>query len=597
MRVWSSSLLDTDLAAYAMANIVDGVIKYAIDKQSPEALEEAYKIACDIDDPGLKTQLFERIAECFVKIGCTVLINPRYPAHDADLNSALIPFVRGLEIINNDLKSPQLSLKIAGIIDVIISFSRTSSNPDFVIPLAMYTVEIDNMYERDAMMARIISNLSDDIIHPDSTDPYEIMAYLLQRNEGIKKYPIIISLISRVIQRITSPYAKLTGLCDLLDTAIKTNDSDRSEKIFREICSGMTNLDAEYQKVLILADLATLYSQMDVKIATGCIRRSIRLLDSVEYDKGEIARRQIVIALISLNAADPKEEWLNITFEIVQKITDPVEYIQALISVFGMVRQNKDRCNEFLQSMILASDRIPSPYVKASTLLDIVPLSIKDCENHEIPVTLLKKTEGLTKKINIPSIADTIRDNIAQFYVMLFHKQNDKKYLDSALQISKTIEDDNIRLRKFVELGYSETFEVTPQYIKIKSITEKMIKEGTHPSQVAILERLVRSVADRGKESIIFCDVAIFFKNEGEEKLSRRMIQNAIKEARIIRPLSRRSFVMCDIALKIYSAGCEHAAQEILDYAIDAATNIRESSLRDEVFDELGHAIKVMQEL
>ena len=91
------------------------------------------------------------------------------------------------------------------------------------------------------------------------------------------------------------------------------------------------------------------------------------------------------------------------------------------------------------------------------------------------------------------------------------------------------------------------------------------------------LERLVRTVADRGKESILFCDLAIFFKREGEEKLSRRMIQNAIKEARIIRPLSRRSFVMCDIALKFYSAGCEHAAQEILDYSIDAATNIRQS--------------------
>jgi len=54
---------------------------------------------------------------------------------------------------------------------------------------------------------------------------------------------------------------------------------------------------------------------------------------------------------------------------------------------------------------------------------------------------------------------------------------------------------------------------------------------------------------------------------------------------------------MCDIALKLYAAGCEHAAQEILDYAIDAATNIRQSALRDEVFDELGLAIKVMQEM
>ncbi len=75
------------------------------------------------------------------------------------------------------------------------------------------------------------------------------------------------------------------------------------------------------------------------------------------------------------------------------------------------------------------------------------------------------------------------------------------------------------------------------------------------------------------------------------------MLQNAIKEAGIIRPLSRRSFIMCDIALKTHAAGCEQAAQDILDNAIDAATNIRQSSLRDEVFDELGLAIRIMQEM
>ena len=73
------------------------------------------------------------------------------------------------------------------------------------------------------------------------------------------------------------------------------------------------------------------------------------------------------------------------------------------------------------------------------------------------------------------------------------------------------------------------------------------------------------------------------------------MMHSAIKEARIIRPLSRRAFVMCDIAMKSHSAGCENAAQEVLDCAIDAATNIRQSKLRDEVFEELGLAIKIMQ--
>ncbi len=76
MRAWSSSLLEQELAVYAMANIIDGVIKYAIDKKSPEALEEAYIIARDINDPSLRAQLFERIVESFVRIGCIILREP-----------------------------------------------------------------------------------------------------------------------------------------------------------------------------------------------------------------------------------------------------------------------------------------------------------------------------------------------------------------------------------------------------------------------------------------------------------------------------------------------------------------------------------------
>jgi hypothetical protein len=144
-------------------------------------------------------------------------------------------------------------------------------------------------------------------------------------------------------------------------------------------------------------------------------------------------------------------------------------------------------------------------------------------------------------------------------------------------------------------MGHKESCEGSPQYEKIKALFQKIIEDGAHPNQIASLEKLIRSVADRGKEAILFCDLAVMFRKEGVEKISHRMLQSAIKESRIIRPLSRRAFVMCDIAMKTYASGCERDAQEVLDLAIDAATNIRQSSLRDEVFDELGLAIKLMQ--
>jgi hypothetical protein len=241
-----------------------------------------------------------------------------------------------------------------------------------------------------------------------------------------------------------------------------------------------------------------------------------------------------------------------------------------------------------------AVDRIPSPYEKASALLDIIPLAMQNSDDKN-PVILLKKAEALTRKINIPQIADTIRDNIARMFVALYHKHNKATYLQSAIEVTKSIDNVEIKHRRLTQMGYKDTYELPSHYEKIKTLFEKIIENGAHPNQIASLEKMVRSVSDRGKEAIIFCDLSVLSRKEGKEKIANRMLQSAIREASIIRPLSHRAFVMCDIAMKTHASGSEKASQEVLDLAIDAATNIRQSSLRDEVFEELGLAIKLMQ--
>ena len=596
MKAWSNSLLEKDLVSYAMANIIDGVIKYAIDKQSCDALEEAYLIAGEINDPSLKGQLFERIAECFIKIGCTLLNNASFVSANNDYSIKFSPFERGREIVKNHVKLQQTSLKIAGIIDIIISHSKISNNLDYIVPLAMFALEIENSFERDAMMSRIVSNLSDEIAHPNSTDPYETMAYLLRRNHLAHTSPDIIGLIHRILLLIYDPYVRLTGLCDLADSLTRLRKTHESRQVLEEVVTHLDILTSGYQKVLVLSYLATSFSQIDATIARKYLIQAMQHLDDVEFDKNAPARRQVVHAIVKLNAVNPDIQWFDIALQIVQKIADPVEYTHSLISVYNMVRQDKTRCEDILTNMEAAADKISSPYEKASVLLSIIHLTMQNTEDDR-SLKLLKKTETLTKKINIPSIADTIRNSIAEIYTGFYQKTHERKMLDLAIQITKTIDADEVRLYRLEQMGYTEMYEITPQFVKIKSISERMIKEGIHPNSVATLERLVRTVADRGKEAIFFCYLSIYFKREGQEKLSRKMLQNSIKEARIIRPLSRRAFVMCDIALKVFAAGCEHAAQEILDYAIDAATNIRQSSLRDEVFDELGLAIKIMQRM
>ena len=596
MKDWSGSLLEKKSSSYAMTKIVEGILKYAIDRRSPEALEQAYRIANDIDDPALKNQLFEKIAEHFVKVGCIILKNAAIPIPGNDFEDILYPFERALEIVKQNVKIPQLSLKIAGIIDIILSYSHSSSNPDFIIILTMYSVEIENPFEKDAMMHRIVSNLNNAIAHPDSTDPYEIIAFILQKNEQSKINPKVIELTSRLLQRINNPYVKLSGLCNLANLLIKLENYPRAREILDETCNLLPILPKEYEKILILADLTSLFCHLDKEVAKKCLETGLRKLDSVERDKNSIARKQIVYAIVNLNAVDPKNEWATIATNVALEIDIPVEFVHSLIAVHSMMRGDSTKRKEILARMIEAAENISSPYEKVTTLLDIIPFAVEDCTD-DTPTIILTRAEQLAEKINIQYISDTIRDNVAQVFSLLYLKQNKKEYLSHAIDIAKLISDDELRFNRLVQTGHQELFVIPPSVMKIKIISEKIIDGGSHSNQIAQLERLIRSVADRGKEAVFFCDLAILFKKEGVEKLSRRMMQNAIKEARIIRPLSRRAYVMCDIAMKMSAAGCDKSAQELLDLSIDAATNIRQSSLRDEVFDELGLAIKIIQEM
>jgi tetratricopeptide (TPR) repeat protein len=596
MKAWSASLLDTNLADYAMANIIQGIIKYAAVKISPEALEEAFIIAKEINDPSLRSQLIEHIAECFVKVGCINLRDNKSYITVSDFSSAFYPFERGLAIIKQNHKSPQISLKIAGIIDIIISQSRISDNPDFIIPLALYSNEIENPFERNAMMSRIISNIDDSVHHPDSTDPYEIMVYFLQRNKYAKSVPVVLNLIYSILQKISNPYVRLSGLGNLADSLIKIHDFRHANNIFDSIHKSIPNLPAEYQKVLMLCDLTMLYCRIDREKAKKCLNEALEKLDKVEPDNISIVHRQVVSSIVSIYAIDSDEQWINVALRIITRIVDPIEYIYSLIIVNSIIKEDPARFHDLLRHMIDAIENIHSPYEKAAVILDIIPLTLKHRDIHTSEV-LLKKANALTKKINIQYIADSIRHDIGRIYFELYKKYGDKKNLTNALAVSQSIYSDDIRLELITEIGQEGTYEEPVYYSKIKTLSEKIITEGVSPTQVASLERLVRSIADRGKEALFFCDLALFYKRAGDEKLSRKMLQSAIKEASIIRPLSRRAYIICDIAMKTYAAGFESDSQGLFDHAIDAATNIRQSSIRDEVFEELGLAMKIMQEI
>ena len=592
MRIWSSSFLDAGLVAYAIKNIIEGVIKYATSKQDPDALDEAYRIAQDIEDPSLRLQMCERIAESFVKIGCD-LIQDLSITQTNQVNTTILlkPFKRSLQLLKAEVKKPQISLKIAGMIDIILFSSKKSTGRDYILPLALYSLEIEKPLERNAMMSRIIAKLSEDIVYPDSADPYEVLAYILQNCYRLKSTPETIDLIHRLLDLMHDPFIRLRELCTLADSAFRINDLVLCQKILDEVYLALPSLPAEYQKILILADLTTGFREIDMEKSRLCLHEGLDILRFVEPDRNTLVRRQLVSAIVRTGTLLPEKIRMDLILEIIEKISDPIEYVTALISAYSLEREY--RGENTLHHISEAIARIDSPYDRAILILKIVPLALQNGED-DFALDLLDKAEKLSKSINIQHVADSIRDEIAGILVDFSRRQGDSKYLKKSAEIIALIEDDYLRQYRLAQIGFEDALENSVPHTKIMSILTR-INNGGAPGQIMTLEQTVRSITDRGKRALIYCRLSILSRDKADLKTAKRMLNNAIKESDIIRPLSKRAYIRCDIAIKMYTAGYESVAQDILDDAIDAATNIRQSILRDEVFNELRLAMRVMQ--
>ena len=69
--------------------------------------------------------------------------------------------------------------------------------------------------------------------------------------------------------------------------------------------------------------------------------------------------------------------------------------------------------------------------------------------------------------------------------------------------------------------------------------SNRIINEGHQPSLIMALERIVRSVTDRGKRAFLFCKISIFFRDKVDLKTAKHMLNNAMKETEIIRPFKK----------------------------------------------------------
>jgi hypothetical protein len=597
MRSWSSSLLEKEYAVSAIGKIVQGMIRYALIEKAPYALDEGGLLLETIDDPALRQQLMERIIEAYIRVGCLRLEDSAFTYQSPDFVEEARPFQQALELLKLHTNPSQVSLKIAGAIDIVLQYAERSSTVNFFVPLTLFSLEIENPLERDAMISRIAAGLREIVELLDSTDPYEVLAYLLMRLDQAETSTLVMDLACELNAHIKDPYTRLSGMSTLVDLFVRQGRRERGDELIDAIIDGLEALPHRYQRILILADIATQLVGVDERRAYDCLERAIALLDDVEADRASFVRVQLVLSIVSLHSVNRSPENVPRAMAIVEGIENPEDYIEALIAVSNMVRDDTGSCRNILRLVSRSIEAIPSPYERGTALLNVIPIA-ELCGEHTYVEAFLTEVERSMERINIPFIAAVLKRALVQRLIAIAQRRDAEQYTARAIAIAQGIEDEDVRHETLRRLNQDPTQTVVDSVHAAVLDAKRKVRSGEFSKNlIASIDRTLHAVPDRALQARYYTELFVAAKESGQENLAEKLLRSAINAAEIIRPLSRRVYVLGDMALKVFAAGDELRSSDIMDMAGEAATNIREFRQRDQIFDELAMVIKVMQEL
>lgn len=597
MRAWSTSLLEKEFATGAIGKIVHGMIRYALIEKAPFALDEAHGLLELVEDAALKKQLTERVIEAYIRVGCLRLDESAATYQSPDFLEEARPFQQALALIHEHADPGQVSLKIAGAIDIVLYYAERSSAVHFFVPLTLFSLEIENPLERDAMITRIAAGLREIVELLDSTDPYEVLAYLLMRLDQAETSHLIMDLACQLNQQIKDPYTRLSGMSTLADLFMRQGRREQADGLVDDILVRLDSLPHRYQQVLILADIATLLVGADAARAYACLEQAISILDGVEPDRASFVRVQLVLSIVNLHGLNRSDDDLPRAMTIIEGIANPEDYIEALIAVSNMVRDNTGSCREILRLVSRSIEAIQSPYERGTALLNVIPIA-ELCGEHSYVETFLGEVERSMDRINIPFIVAVLKRALVQRLVAISQRRDTDTFLARAIEVATGIEDDDVRHETLLRLNQDpQPAHADGIYAMVLDAKQKIHSGEFSKGLVASIDRSLHALPDRALQAKYYTELFVAARESGQENLGEKLLRSAINAAEIIRPLSRRVYVLGDMALKVFAAGDELRSSDIMDMAGEAATNIREYRQRDQIFDELAMVIKVMQEL
>ncbi|MEN6610304.1 MAG: hypothetical protein ABFC24_05635 [Methanoregulaceae archaeon] len=592
MKEWSLSLLDQTSADFAITNIINGMIQYGLTFKSLLALEEAYTAAEEIHDSTIKMLKKEHLAEHFVKIGCILLSEAE--VQENSISPILRTFSRSLEILK-DLNDQSKILKISGYIDIVLTeYSNHKRQGIFTIPLSFFILSLEDPMERDAMVRRVVSHIADANEIPDSSDPYVVMIRLLREDARWQKFTLTLELSQKLMAFVSDPFSRITGICVIAEEYHSTGLLEKAESLLVQALYSSRSLTHYDQRAFTQIEIARISAKFDLLLSKRSLDLAIESFFhiSVESEKTPIAER-IVQILAKIDKKGNTPDYLDRALSIASDIPDPIAYSHALITVSGMPNLDIKTKSDIIQDLEKIVGSIKSPYEQSRILLDLIPHVAILCDGTHLQ-GVLREIQRIIKLIKIPFISQHLVNQMVQEAKKVSDTKSDPVYYNLSLKLASELyvnppvanKDSPNKMQNGEERKY-----------RIEEIRRGLSRGKPTPQIVSSLEQNISQIQDRGERASSYGSVALVLHETGQKTPFLKFLQLAKSEAAIVRPLSRRAYLLCDLSLRLYSIGEERQGKDFFDQALQAATNIRQYSLRDEVFEDLGMAMSVLQEI
>ena len=595
MRILSASLLEPDYCLLAMGKVIHGLIMYGIEQLSLQALDEATQILSQITDPALQRHLVDPLIEGYIRVGSLQAADHLSRGGARVFEGMMEPFTIALDLLKTLTPYEEISIRIASYVDIMLEYTQVYASPIFAIPMALLSLEIKDKYERTAMIQRILTFFTEYVREFDLTDPYEVMSHLLESIAGALETPQVLELMYRLFEHTGDVYSRYSGMYRIVGAYTALGNERRAEEIVENLHETIGAIADPSVHTIMLTDLVGLMAGIDHIAARDYLTEAQGMLRFIDPEREAFVRKNLIYAARNLNAVNRLEENVDWAVEQVSRIEDPVEYVDALAAVFDMVSEPVQR-KEILSAMCHTVVSIPSPYIRLSMLFDVTRFAETYGDEEEID-ELLKGMERTAEKIQIPFITAMTRQRMARLLFSFYRKTGRLAVQQRAIDLISTINDDRIRYSMMVQLEQAmpQSWKNTV-FGKILDCREK-IRRGEYTTKDMIaLDRAIRSAPDRARRAVYYTELFLIARNAGQHDLSERMLDSALGEAKIIRPLSRRAFALGDMACRIYAEHYTDRSREILDLAVSEALNIRDTEVRDRVYDELDMSIQVVQE-